>query len=188
MQYGGPTAWKLRAALAATLVPTYGIYTGYELMECVARPGVEEQIDNEKYEYKNRHWEDYEPGGPKEGQSLAPYLTRLNEIRRAHPALRWLRHRRFPRTAAPRLTHSPLPNLPPHRPPSLMRYSNTPGSSAPGRVPIGTPSSGEKPMVESKLLPACIAHRLAPLPRCAAITRPSARFGATFGNMVAIYS
>ena len=39
MQYGGPTAWKLRAALAATMVPTYGIYAGYELMEHVARPG-----------------------------------------------------------------------------------------------------------------------------------------------------
>ncbi len=95
MQYGGPTAWKLRAALAATLVPTYGIYTGYELMESVARPGVEEQIDNEKYEYKDRHWADYEPGGAKAGQSLAGYLTRLNEIRKAHPALRWMRNLRF---------------------------------------------------------------------------------------------
>ena len=70
-----PTAWKLRAALAATLVPTYGIYAGYELIEHVARPGAEEQIDNEKYEYKDRRWADYEPGGRKEGQSLAPYLT-----------------------------------------------------------------------------------------------------------------
>ena len=95
MQYGGPTAWKLRAALAATLVPTYGIYAGYELVEHVARPGVEEQIDNEKYEYKDRRWSDYEPGGPKEGQSLAPYLTRLNEIRREHPALHWLRNLAF---------------------------------------------------------------------------------------------
>jgi starch synthase (maltosyl-transferring) len=92
MQFGGPTAWKLRAALAATLVPTYGIYAGYELIEHVARPGAEEQIDNEKYQYKDRRWEDYEPGGPKEGHSLAPYLTRLNEIRRAHPALHWLRN------------------------------------------------------------------------------------------------
>ncbi|MFC8504311.1 alpha-1,4-glucan--maltose-1-phosphate maltosyltransferase [Pedococcus sp. NPDC057267] len=95
MQFGGPAAWKLRAALAATLVPTYGIYAGYELIEHVARPGAEEQIDNEKYQYKNRHWEDYEPGGPKEGQSLAGYLTRLNEIRRAHPALHWLRNITF---------------------------------------------------------------------------------------------
>ncbi len=92
MQFGGPAAWKLRAALAATLVPSYGIYAGYELIEHVARPGVEEQIDNEKYQYKDRRWADYEPGGPREGQSLAGYLTRLNEIRRAHPALHWLRN------------------------------------------------------------------------------------------------
>ena len=95
MQFGGPAAWKLRAALAGTLVPTYGIYAGYELMEHVARPGVEEQIDNEKYQYKNRHWEDFEPGGSREGQSLAWYLRRLNEIRRAHPALHWLRNVTF---------------------------------------------------------------------------------------------
>ncbi len=95
LQYGGPTAWKLRAALAALLVPTYGIYTGYELMESVARPGVEEQIDNEKYEFKDRRWADYEPGGPKEGQSLAGYLTMLNAARKAHPALRWMRNLRF---------------------------------------------------------------------------------------------
>jgi len=92
MQYGGPTAWKLRAALAATLVPTYGIYAGYELVEHVARPGVEEQIDNEKYQLKDRRWSDYEPGGPKAGQSLAPYLSSLNQIRRAHPCLHWLRN------------------------------------------------------------------------------------------------
>jgi starch synthase (maltosyl-transferring) len=92
LQYGGPTAWKLRAALAATMVPTYGIYAGYELVEHVARPGVEEQIDNEKYQLKDRHWSDYEEGGPKEGQSLAPYLKMLNEIRRAHPSLHWLRN------------------------------------------------------------------------------------------------
>ena len=95
MQFGGLAAWKLRAALAATLVPTYGIYAGYELVEHVARPGAEEQIDNEKYQFKDRRWADYEKGGPKEGQSLAPYLTRINEIRAAHPALRWLRNLRF---------------------------------------------------------------------------------------------
>jgi starch synthase (maltosyl-transferring) len=95
MQFGGPAAWKLRAALAGTLVPTYGIYAGYELMEHVARPGAEEQIDNEKYQYRNRRWEDFEPGGPREGQSLAWYLRRLNEIRRQHPALHWLRNITF---------------------------------------------------------------------------------------------
>jgi starch synthase (maltosyl-transferring) len=81
--------------LAATLVPTYGIYAGYELMEHVARPGAEEQIDNEKYEFKNRHWEDYEPGGSKAGRSLAGWLTMINDVRRAHPALYRLRDIRF---------------------------------------------------------------------------------------------
>ncbi|MET0418679.1 MAG: maltotransferase domain-containing protein [Actinoplanes sp.] len=91
MQHGGPDAWKMRAALAATLVPTYGIYAGYELMENVPRPGAEEQIDNEKYEYKDRRWAEREAAGT----TLTPYLTRLNEIRRAHPALHQLRNLRF---------------------------------------------------------------------------------------------
>jgi starch synthase (maltosyl-transferring) len=95
MQFGGPAAWKVRAVLAATLAPTYGIYAGYELMEHVARPGAEEQIDNEKYEFKDRRWADYEPGGAKEGRSLAGWLTRVNEVRRAHPALHRLRNIRF---------------------------------------------------------------------------------------------
>jgi starch synthase (maltosyl-transferring) len=92
MQHGGRTAWKLRAALAATMVPTYGIYAGYELIEDVARPGVEEQLDNEKYELKDRRWSDYDESGPKAGHSLAPYLKALNTIRRAHPSLHWLRN------------------------------------------------------------------------------------------------
>ncbi|WP_052466392.1 alpha-1,4-glucan--maltose-1-phosphate maltosyltransferase [Mobilicoccus massiliensis] len=93
MQFGGPTGWKLRAALAATLVPTYGIYAGYELMEAVPRPGAEEQIDNEKYQFKNREWERYAPGGDREGQLwMADYLRTLNDIRRAHPALHHLRN------------------------------------------------------------------------------------------------
>ena len=87
MQFGGPAAWKLRAMLAATLVPTYGIYAGYELMEHVARPGAEEQIDNEKYQYKNRRWEDYEPGGAKEGRSLAG-LPHAASTRSAAPTRR----------------------------------------------------------------------------------------------------
>ena len=91
MQRGGPDAWKMRAALAATLVPTYGIYAGYELVENVARPGAEEQIDNEKYEYKDRRWAERDAAGT----TLAPYLRKLNEIRRAHPALHRLRNLRF---------------------------------------------------------------------------------------------
>ena len=95
MQFAGPTGWTMRAAIAATLSPTYGIYTGYELIEDVPRPGAEEQIDNEKYQYKDRHWADYELGGPKEGQSLAQFLGLLNKIRHEHPALHWLRNLHF---------------------------------------------------------------------------------------------
>jgi starch synthase (maltosyl-transferring) len=91
MQYGGRPAFRLRAVLAATLVPTYGIYTGYELVENVARPGVEEQIDNEKYEFKPRDWAAAEASGT----SLAPLLSRLNHIRRQHPSLQRLRNITF---------------------------------------------------------------------------------------------
>jgi starch synthase (maltosyl-transferring) len=88
LQFGGRPAYKIRAAIAATAAPSYGVYAGYELYENVARPGSEENIDNEKYEYKLRDWDAAEASG----DSLAPYLRRLNEIRRAHPALRQLRN------------------------------------------------------------------------------------------------
>ena len=87
LQYGGRPAYKIRAAIAATGGATYGVYAGYELYENVARPGSEENIDNEKYEFKFRELEQAEA----DGDSLAPYLRRLNEIRRQHPALRQLR-------------------------------------------------------------------------------------------------
>ena len=88
LQFGGSGAFKVRAAIAATASPSWGVYAGYELMENVARPGSEENVDNEKYEYKQRDWAKAE----KAGLSLAPYLTKLNEIRAAHPALRQLRN------------------------------------------------------------------------------------------------
>ena len=96
MQFGGPAAWKLRAALAATLVPTYGIYTGYELMEHVARPGAEEQIDNEKYEYKDRNWADYEPGGSRAG-ARSPVPDSAQRDPALAPSLLWLRNITFHR-------------------------------------------------------------------------------------------
>lgn len=87
LQYGGRPAYKIRAAIAATAGASYGVYAGYELYENVARAGAEENIDNEKFEYKVRDWAASEAAG----DSLAPYLTRLNHVRRAHPALRQLR-------------------------------------------------------------------------------------------------
>ena len=88
LQFGGRPAYKIRAALAATAGSSWGVYAGFELFEHIARPGSEENIDNEKYEYKQRDW----AGAEKAGNSLAPYLTRLNLIRAAHPALRQLRN------------------------------------------------------------------------------------------------
>ncbi|MFV0459570.1 MAG: alpha-1,4-glucan--maltose-1-phosphate maltosyltransferase [Actinomycetales bacterium] len=87
MTQGGKTAFAYRAVLAATMVPTWGIYTGYELAESTPRPGAEEQIDNEKYEFKPRDF----AGALERGDSLQPLLQRLNEIRRDHPALQRLR-------------------------------------------------------------------------------------------------
>jgi starch synthase (maltosyl-transferring) len=89
LQYGGPAAFKVRAAIAATGSPSWGVYAGYELFEHVAvRPGSEEYLDSEKYQIRIRDWE----GAEAAGRTLAPYLTRLNEIRRQHPALQLLRN------------------------------------------------------------------------------------------------
>jgi starch synthase (maltosyl-transferring) len=79
LQHGGRPAFKIRVALAATLSPLYGIYSGYELCESGARPGAEEYADNEKYEIRVRDWD--APGNIKD------YIARLNVLRRAHPAL-----------------------------------------------------------------------------------------------------
>jgi starch synthase (maltosyl-transferring) len=88
LQFGGRPAYKVRAAIAATASPTWGVYSGYELFENVARPGSEENIDNEKFQFKSRDFALAEQNGA----SLAPYLRRLNEIRAAHPALQQLRN------------------------------------------------------------------------------------------------
>jgi len=85
MSQGGEPMFKARAVLAATGAPSYGIYTGYEMVEDVPRPGAEEQIDNEKYEYKPRDWSHADDHG------IATLLTTLNAARAKHPALRRLR-------------------------------------------------------------------------------------------------
>jgi starch synthase (maltosyl-transferring) len=88
LRNGPPSAFAVRLALAATMVPSYGIYSGYELCENEpASPANEEYLYSEKYEIKRRDW--HQPG------SLAPYVTRLNEIRRRHPAFAELRTIRF---------------------------------------------------------------------------------------------
>ena len=78
LQEGGQPAFEARLVLAATLSPTYGIYSGFEHFENVPlREGSEEYLDSEKYEAKRRKLD-----GP-----LLPLVRKLNEIRRAEPAL-----------------------------------------------------------------------------------------------------
>jgi starch synthase (maltosyl-transferring) len=68
------------------------VYSGYELYEHQAvRAGSEEYLDSEKYELRPRDFE----GALTTGNSLQPWLTRLNEVRRMHPALQQLREIHF---------------------------------------------------------------------------------------------
>jgi starch synthase (maltosyl-transferring) len=88
LRNGGPGAFRMRAVLAAMLVPSWGVYGGFELCENLpASETNEEYLYSEKYELKQRDWS--------RPDSLAPFLTRLNEIRRAHPALQRLRGLQF---------------------------------------------------------------------------------------------
>ncbi|HEU5355610.1 MAG TPA: alpha-1,4-glucan--maltose-1-phosphate maltosyltransferase [Actinocrinis sp.] len=92
LQYSGRPGFKIRAVLAATLSPTWGVYSGYELCENVpVRPGSEEYLNSEKYQLRPRDWTAAEA----EGRSLAPFLTRLNGLRREHVALQGLRNLKF---------------------------------------------------------------------------------------------
>ena len=89
LQSGNPAMFALRAVLASTLTPSWGMYAGYELYEHRAfKEGGEEYLDSEKYEIKVRDWD----GASKKGLTLAPYIAQLNAIRKAHPALQRLRN------------------------------------------------------------------------------------------------
>jgi starch synthase (maltosyl-transferring) len=81
LQAGGRPAFEARLVLAATLSPSYGIYSGFEHCENVpVRPGSEEYLNSEKYELKKRKLD-----GP-----LLPLAAKLNKARRENPALQWL--------------------------------------------------------------------------------------------------
>jgi starch synthase (maltosyl-transferring) len=86
LQIGGPPAFEARLVLAATISPSYGIYSGFESFENIAlAPGSEEYLDSEKYEVKRRTLD-----GP-----LLPLVQRLNLVRRAEPALQRLEQVRW---------------------------------------------------------------------------------------------
>lgn len=87
LQQGGRPAFMIRAVLAATLSPVYGIYSGFELCENAALPGREEYLDSEKYQFKARDWD--APG------NIKPLITALNRIRHGNRALQELGNLRF---------------------------------------------------------------------------------------------
>ncbi len=100
LRNGPPAAFALRLVLAATLSPSYGVYSGFELYENQpASETNEEYLGSEKYEIKDR---DYDRQG-----TLSGLMTALNSIRRRHPALQRLRN----------LTLHPTDN------PAIMAYS-----------------------------------------------------------------
>jgi len=87
---GGRPAFEARLVLAATLSPSYGIYSGFERCENVPlSESSEEYLNSEKYEIKKRSL-----GGP-----LLPLIGRLNAVRRANPALQHLDNLTFLDTA-----------------------------------------------------------------------------------------
>jgi starch synthase (maltosyl-transferring) len=85
-RYGRP-AFKMRLVLAATLSPSYGIYSGYELCENEAVPGTEDYLNSEKYEIRTRDW--HAPG------NINEFIARINAIRRDNPCLGLLTNLRF---------------------------------------------------------------------------------------------
>jgi len=92
LQWGGKAAFTIRAVLAATMSPTWGVYSGFELFEnAVLAPGREEYLDSEKFQYRPRDWRAAEESG----ENLNLLLGTLNAIRRTHPALQQLRNLHF---------------------------------------------------------------------------------------------
>jgi Glycosidases len=87
LQDGGRPAFMIRVALAATLSPLYGIYSGYELCENEPLPDREEYLDSEKYQYKERDWN--APGNIKD------WIAGLNKIRKENRALQLYPNLRF---------------------------------------------------------------------------------------------
>ncbi|WP_448851117.1 maltotransferase domain-containing protein [Corynebacterium sp. 335C] len=89
---GGRAAFAIRAALASTMSPLWGMYSGYELYENVpVKIGSEEYLDSEKYQVRHR---DYD-AALESGNSLEPFIALLNRLRHEHPALQQLRTLRF---------------------------------------------------------------------------------------------
>jgi len=96
LQQGGPGAFRIRFLLAATLGANYGIYSSFEIYENrPAAPGSEEYLDSEKYQF--RPWDFTQQG------NMSELITRVNAIRREHPALQYAGGLRFHLTTSDEL-------------------------------------------------------------------------------------
>ena len=92
LQTGGRAMFAIRAVLASTLSPLWGVYSGYELYEHVpVKPGSEEYLNSEKYELRPRDFQ----GAVNSGDSLESFIRHLNMLRRNNPALQQLRNLHF---------------------------------------------------------------------------------------------
>ena len=95
LQTGGRAAFKMRAILAATLSPLWGIYSGFELCENEAIEGKEEYLNSEKYEIKKRDW--FAPG------NIRKFISVLNRIRKESSALMEIGNLEFHTTNNPNI-------------------------------------------------------------------------------------
>jgi starch synthase (maltosyl-transferring) len=94
LQRGGRPAFEARTVLAATLSPSWGMYSGFERAAGVAlRPGSEEYRDSEKYQC----------GAGEVGGELSRLVRRCNEIRRASDVFRRVDNVTFVDTAHARV-------------------------------------------------------------------------------------
>ncbi|GAB3076317.1 maltotransferase domain-containing protein [Corynebacterium aquatimens] len=92
IQTGNKAAFAVRATLAATLSPLWGMYSGFELYEHEpVTQGSEEYLDSEKYQLRPRDF----AGAKERGESLEDYITLLNRLRQNHPALQQMRTLHF---------------------------------------------------------------------------------------------
>ncbi|HET9899204.1 MAG TPA: alpha-1,4-glucan--maltose-1-phosphate maltosyltransferase [Streptosporangiaceae bacterium] len=134
LQHAPPAAFRARAVLAAMLCPSWGVYAGFELCENTPlRPGSEEYFESEKYQYKPRDW----AAAARRPADITPFISRLNAIRRSHPALWQLRNLRF---------HFPDR-------PEFLCFSKSAGASAPAGESAGDGADGDTVLVVVNLDP-----------------------------------
>ncbi|MEI6534855.1 MAG: alpha-1,4-glucan--maltose-1-phosphate maltosyltransferase [Verrucomicrobiaceae bacterium] len=95
LQNADAATFKIRAALAATLMPSWGIYSGYELCENAPLPGREEYLDSEKYQLKAREW-----NGP---NNIKGFIRELNRARNENAALQFYDNLKFHQADAPQI-------------------------------------------------------------------------------------